>query len=249
MHQLFNIGHKGTRELINKYYNQQHYDDSDFKLLLKQRGLDTAKIADYPFRDDGELVWNKVRSFAEKFVELYYKEDMDVEGDWELKGFANEMSANGIKNGAKYKGFPNQFTQKSEVSTFLTRFIWLAVQHAVNSYPLVPYSGYLPIAPTKLYDDDAIQEASYAHHLPNALVTMYQSVLTFTLGSIRVNRLFDYSSKMTSTKARCLVRDTYIELQTCVQKALAKKNQKRFENKDLTYQFMEPKWLPNSVHS
>ena len=36
-HKLFPIGDKGARKLINTYYQKQHYDDSDFELLLKVR--------------------------------------------------------------------------------------------------------------------------------------------------------------------------------------------------------------------
>ena len=35
LHRLFYVGHIGTRKLINIYYQQQHYDDSDFSILLK----------------------------------------------------------------------------------------------------------------------------------------------------------------------------------------------------------------------
>ena len=34
-HYLFNIGHRGARKLINIHYKQQHYDDSDFRMILK----------------------------------------------------------------------------------------------------------------------------------------------------------------------------------------------------------------------
>ena len=34
LHKLFEIGHTGSKELINIYYQKQHYDDSDFEILL-----------------------------------------------------------------------------------------------------------------------------------------------------------------------------------------------------------------------
>ena len=35
MHRLFNMGHIGTRELINEFYKLQDYSDSDFEALLQ----------------------------------------------------------------------------------------------------------------------------------------------------------------------------------------------------------------------
>ena len=76
-----------------------------------------------------------------------------------------------------------------------------------------------------------------------------QEVLTFTLASFRVNRLFDYSKLLSDNKARCLVKSTHTSLNSCVQKKLEEANKKRFDRGDLTYQYMEPKWLPNSIHN
>lgn len=39
LHRLFHIGHTGTRKLINLFYEKQHYDDSDFNMLLEVRAV------------------------------------------------------------------------------------------------------------------------------------------------------------------------------------------------------------------
>lgn len=39
LHRLFHIGHTGTRKLINLFYQKQHYDDSDFNMLLEVRAV------------------------------------------------------------------------------------------------------------------------------------------------------------------------------------------------------------------
>lgn len=43
-HYLFNIGHRGARKLINIRYKQQHYDDIDFRMILKVEQALTACI-------------------------------------------------------------------------------------------------------------------------------------------------------------------------------------------------------------
>ena len=84
----------------------------------------------------------------------------------------------------QYKGFPAKFRTKNDLSTFLTRFIWLAVKHAINSYPLIPYGAYIPSSPTKLYADPTASD--YSHHLPNILVSMVSFTVFFELNNLIV---------------------------------------------------------------
>ena len=83
----------------------------------------------------------------------------------------------------------------------------------------------------------------------NLFCLQTQSVLSFVLSSIRVNRLFDYSKRMSDQKARNLVHETFTRLNECVQQKLQARNKRRFQNGHLTYQYLEPKWLPNSIHN
>lgn len=64
-----------------------------------------------------------------------------------------------------------------QLVTFITRFIWLTVQHSANSAPLLPNGAYVPIAPTKLYYDPRVEaEINYAYNLPNATAAMVGTV-------------------------------------------------------------------------
>ena len=76
-----------------------------------------------------------------------------------------------------------------------------------------------------------------------------QSFLEFAFAGIRLNRLFDYSKEMADERARKLVQETYDRLTKNVQEVLEKRNRGRFERGDLTYQYLEPKWLVNSIHA
>lgn len=244
MHRLFRFGHTGTRFLINEYYKKKTYADADLEYILKKQGLDNDDIKYYPFRDDGRIIWKEINAFAKKYVKLYYKNKNDVQNDYELQNFVREVATVG-----DYRGFPSSFKKQSDVSTFISRFIWLPVLHAANSYPLYPNGAYLPIAPTKLYSDPQPEaQGKYPYSLPNAAVVLTQEVLTFTLSSLRINRLFDYGLKLPDRKGSNLVLKTFQKLNTCIQKQLESLNAKRHKKGDLTYQYMEPRWLPNSIH-
>ena len=68
------------------------------------------------------------------------------------------------------------------------------------------------------------------------------------LGCFRANRLFDYFEKVQDKRFKDIVYKSYEKLRTCVQKNLEEENAKRLTAGDLTYQYLEPKWLANSVH-
>ena len=54
---------------------------------------------------------------------------------------------------------------------------------------------------------------------------------------------------MSDERARHLVEYTYQRLNTNVQEKLKSRNQRRFQTGDLTYQYLEPIWLSNSIHN
>ena len=68
------------------------------------------------------------------------------------------------------------------------------------------------------------------------------------LGTLRMNKIFDYSSELTDEKARDIVEDTFSHFFTKIQPKLAARNAKRFKEGKLTFQYLEPEWLTNSIH-
>ena len=53
---------------------------------------------------------------------------------------------------------------------------------------------------------------------------------------------------MTDEKARAIVDDTFRHFFTKIQPELAARNAKRFKEGKLTFQYLEPEWLTNSIH-
>ena len=64
-----------------------------------------------------------------------------------------------------------------------------------------------------------------------------------------MNKLFDYYDKMPDEKSRTLVKKTYVKFMTEIQSKLETRNKERFKNGDLTYQYLEPRWLTSSIHT
>ena len=55
--------------------------------------------------------------------------------------------------------------------------------------------------------------------------------------------------KTTDERVQILVLKTYNRLSTHIQSLLELRNLLRFKKGDLTFQYLEPKWLTNSIHA
>ena len=78
----------------------------------------------------------------------------------------------------------------------------------------------------------------------------FQGIAAFgaILGNIRINKLMEHYDKVQDPMLRNLTYTTYKRLHTCVQNILEKRNARRKAELKLTFQYLEPKWLANSVH-
>ena len=68
------------------------------------------------------------------------------------------------------------------------------------------------------------------------------------LSSLRLDKLFDYFHVLSDPQARSLVKDTFEYFHEDIQTTLEKRNAQRYREGKLTNQYMEPRWLTNSIH-
>ena len=90
--------------------------------------------------------------------------------------------------------------------------------------------------------------SNYNKPKKNYFLLQDQIVFAVILSGLRMNTLFDYYDKMADDKARGLVKKTYVKFMSDVQRKLEGRNQKRFSDGDLTFQYLEPRWLTSSIH-
>lgn len=76
-----------------------------------------------------------------------------------------------------------------------------------------------------------------------------QSVISFSLGSLRFDKLLDYGSQMEDEEAEQIVNEHYRILSNNIKKILERRNEKRFEEGHLTYPYLVPGWIPNSIYT
>ena len=68
-----------------------------------------------------------------------------------------------------------------------------------------------------------------------------------SLGSLRIVRLFDYGARLTEQGGRVIVLKHYNHLHSVVKPLLDNRNKRRLQEGYLTYPYLSPSWIPNSI--
>lgn len=91
----------------------------------------------------------------------------------------------------------------------------------------------------------------YSHIIFLYLQFLFQSQASFaaTLASYRQDSLFDYAKHLKHGKGRDVVSRYYNHLKDVVDPLLEKRNQDRLAAGHLTYPYMQPRWVTNSIQT
>jgi len=160
---------------------------------LRARGVDnTDQLPDYPYRDDALLIWNAIARWVGEYVAVYYANDGDVTGDYELKAWASELAQNG-----KIKGF-RAITTRTQLVSVVTAIIFnVSAQHAAVNFPQSSTMTYAPFsagtggAPAPAGAAGQTQ-ASWSQLLPSRLAAQEQILLFHILGGVYYRTLGQY---------------------------------------------------------
>ncbi|KAF0891332.1 hypothetical protein E2562_009494 [Oryza meyeriana var. granulata] len=104
-------------------------------------------IEDYPYANDGLLLWSAISSWVESYVQLYYPDAGTVQCDLELQGWYHESIHVGHGDLRHAPWWPPLSTP-ADLASILTTLIWLAsAQHAALNFGQYPLGGYVPNRP------------------------------------------------------------------------------------------------------
>ena len=161
---------------------------------LANRKVDNVKtLPNYPYRDDGLLIWNAIAQWAQDYINIYYSADADVTNDSELKAWVNEIISNG-----KIKGF-KAITSRKQLADVITMVIFTAsAQHAAVNFPQPNYMTYAPAisahssAPAP--SGQAATQQSWIAMAPNMLGAVERLTIYTILGGVYYGQLGQYRS-------------------------------------------------------
>ncbi|CAK7331831.1 unnamed protein product [Dovyalis caffra] len=105
-------------------------------------------IEDYPFANDGLILWDAIKDWVGDYVNHYYPEARMVESDDELQAWWTEVRTKGHEDKKDEPWWPVLKTQEDLVQV-LTTIIWVtAGHHAAVNFGQYMYGGYFPNKPT-----------------------------------------------------------------------------------------------------
>ncbi|XP_027354098.1 linoleate 13S-lipoxygenase 2-1, chloroplastic-like isoform X2 [Abrus precatorius] len=119
-------------------------------------------IKDYPFANDGLLLWDAIKLWVTDYVNHYYPEPSLVELDEELQAWWTEIRIAGHADKKDEPWWPVLKTPKDLIG-ILTTIIWITSgHHAAVNFGQYVYGGYFPnrptIARTKMPSEDPTEE-------------------------------------------------------------------------------------------
>ncbi|KAJ0807652.1 putative linoleate 13S-lipoxygenase [Helianthus annuus] len=115
-------------------------------------------IEDYPFANDGLLLWDAITRWATTYVNHYYPQPNLVESDTELQAWWTEIRTVGHGDKKDEPWWP-QLKTRQDLIKIITTIMWVCSGHhsAVN-FGQYDFAGYFPnrptIARTKMPDED-----------------------------------------------------------------------------------------------
>ena len=163
---------------------------------LAARGVDNPEqLPDYPFRDDGLLIWKEIGVFVREYVQHFFVDDATVRDDEETQSWARELASS---MGAGLRGVSGQLADREALSDLLHRILWASGPlHSAVNYPQYEYMSFVPNMPAGLYDapwqrSETVDAASIMKMLPPPEQASLQLFTVKELTSCRYDRLGHY---------------------------------------------------------
>ncbi|CAI0412782.1 unnamed protein product [Linum tenue] len=119
-------------------------------------------IEDYPFANDGLILWDTIKQWVTDYVTHYYPEPDLVEADPELQAWWTEIRTKGHADKKNEPWWP-QLKTSNDLIEILTIIMWVTSgHHASVNFGQYAFAGYFPNRPTitriKMPDEDPTEE-------------------------------------------------------------------------------------------
>jgi arachidonate 15-lipoxygenase len=219
--------------------------------FIKNRGLDdTTRLPHYPYRDDGQLLWDAIAKYVGEYLGLYYTNPEDVTNDYELQDWIAELADQG-KDGGKVKGIPTTLETVQQLADIVTAVIYTcSAQHSAVNFTQYDYMGFIPNAPLAAYqpiksqfnNGEELTLQELLAFLPPSNQVVDQINIMYTLGTYRYDRLGYYDEPFSDRRARTVLMRFQQNLNG-IERTIDLRNQKRV----FRYPVLKPSLVINSI--
>lgn len=147
---------------VSDYFN--NFSSFALPTNLRQRGVDNSYILqDFPYRDDGLLIWNLLEEYVSKYIEIYYRSNRDIRQDFELQNWLKALRKPVSEGGFGIVSLPESLTNRDQLIDILTIIIFTAgPQHSAIAWIQYQYMAFIPNMPGALYQPIPITKGEFA---------------------------------------------------------------------------------------
>jgi arachidonate 15-lipoxygenase len=227
-----------------------NFNDVMFPKTLTSHGVgDSAQLPDYPYRDDGLLIWDAIKTWVSAYLSLYYTSDQQLLEDQDLQNWAQELVSD---QGGRLKNFGEDDLGGIKTLNYLIDAVSSVIftasaQHAAVNFPQSQLMSYAPAFPLALYSPaptSSEEQGNFMSMLPSVDRAQTQIEVLGLLGSVYYTQLGQYNKghfkdakvKPYLGKFQNQLRDIEIEI--------SKKNFSRL----MPYKFLLPSQIPQSIN-
>lgn len=240
-----------ARVLMVKGLRIRGFNDDMFPKRLSDRGVDDATaLPNYPYRDDGLLIWNAIHDWVAAYLGLYYSSDTAVQSDAALQNWARELVA---FEGGRLPGFGEREDGSIATLNYLIDAVTMVIftgsaQHAAVNFPQNPLMSFTPAMPTAAYLPPAAigsssTEKDWFNLLPPLDQARAQLNLLYLLGSVYFTRLGVYEEgHFTDPRVAAPLGQFQQKLQDAEATIIQRNNTRR------PYEFLRPSLIPQSIN-
>lgn len=165
---------------------------------LRQRGVDNSyTLPDFPYRDDGLLIWNALEDYVSRYIEIYYKSNRDIREDFELQNWFQALRKPVSAGGFGIVSLPASLTNRDQLIDILTIIIFTAgPQHSAIAWIQYQYMAFIPNIPGALYQPIPTTKGQFANEnsltsfLPGVVPSLTQVQFISLVGTKRDPKAF-----------------------------------------------------------
>ncbi|WP_437585891.1 lipoxygenase family protein [Sorangium sp. So ce1000] len=234
---------------VLSYGVNQHF----LPVALASRGVDDADaLSNYPYRDDGMLLWEAIHQWVSRYLAVYYTSDADVQGDYELQNWIAELSSP-AGGGLSDIGEDGAISTVAYLAKLLTHVIFTAsAQHAAVNFPQGFIMSFTPALPLAAYAPapsvkSGLPPSELFQHLPPLQQALLQLNLMMLIGGVYYSRLGDYDRNIPGTYfTDARVREPLEAFQRAlieIEATIGKRNLQR-----IPYVVLMPSQIPQSTN-
>ncbi|MBD2514194.1 lipoxygenase [Nostoc sp. FACHB-973] len=228
-----------------------HFNDAMFPNSLTSRGVDrVSQLPEYPYRDDGLLIWNAIHQWVRAYLSSYYISGQQLLADQALQNWAKELIS---QQGGRLQNFGEDASGTIKTLDYLidavsTIIFTASAQHAAVNFaqgelmtytPAFPLASYSP-APTNLD-----QPGDFMSMLPSIEQAKTQLKVTYLLGSVYYTQLGQYSNSYFKSKPQ--ISSALLTFQNEL-KAIEQEITQRNRTRIMPYKFLLPSQIPQSIN-